>query len=115
MAYQDKRILMVEDRYSDMDTDVIGPFATFGEAKAAALDILDRCTRSDLMRRTGGRQIVVCEYDRVPDEDDEGGCPLIDELIDVVEESGRLSAKSRRERAREWVGDDDEDEEDWED
>lgn len=104
---------MVEDRYSDTDTDVCGPFATFGEAKDYALGILDRCTRSDLMRRIGGRQIVVCEYDRVPDEDDEGGDPLIGELVDVVEESGRLPAKCRRERSREWVGDDDE-EEDWE-
>lgn len=85
MTYNDKRILMVEDRYSDMDTDVTGPYANFAEAKKAALEILDGCTRSDLKRRTGGRQIVVCEYD----EDGK----LVDEIVDVVEESGLIRAR----------------------
>lgn len=72
-------VLMVEDRYSDMDTVAYGPFETFGAAKRKALEILDGCTESDLKRRTGGRSIVVCRY-----LDDIG--MDVDDIVDVVAE-----------------------------
>lgn len=105
MTYNDKRILMVEDRYGDCETDVTGPYANFAEAKKAALEILDRLTYSDLKGKRGGRQIVVCEY--FPDDP----CS-INEIVDVVEESGRIDGWERRmERRSRAEVDDEEDEE----